>query len=396
MSLLKTTVAALVVAVLAGQARATEGINLIGIGPIQRGTAGAGVASAKDSTWLILNPAGLTDVERGVDASFQVFVPNRAINSTASGGAGEQRDDSSFVIPSVSASFGCCFGDDGYVGVGLYGTSGMGVDYDAGRIGAGAPPFVPQSAGDSMTELAIAKLTAAYAHKFGDSGLSVGAGPILVISRLKTDMLNPATFSYSSGDWDTAFGAGAIFGVNQSLGKLSLGGSYMTEQWHEEFDDYNSLLGGSFNLPQQLTVGAAYQVVKSVELVLDYRWVGWNELDTLGDTFGWENQNIVKAGASWTVSEAWTLRGGISHGGSPIDSDSAFGNALFPAIVKTHLACGASYSLENWVFHVAYTHALEEELTANGSDAGPLQPLAAGTTISMYQDSLSAGLTYRF
>jgi long-chain fatty acid transport protein len=41
---------------------ATDGINLIGVGPVQQGTAGAGVASAKDSTWLILNPAGLTDV----------------------------------------------------------------------------------------------------------------------------------------------------------------------------------------------------------------------------------------------------------------------------------------------------------------------------------------------
>ena len=69
-------------------AEATEGINLIGIGPVQQGTAGAGVASAKDSTWLILNPAGLTDVGRQVDASFQYFAPVRDINSTANPGAG--------------------------------------------------------------------------------------------------------------------------------------------------------------------------------------------------------------------------------------------------------------------------------------------------------------------
>ena len=80
----------------AAQLFATEGINLIGVGPVQQGTAGAGVASAKDSTWLILNPAGLTDVDMGVDASLQLFAPVRTINSDPwSGGAvGTQEDDS--------------------------------------------------------------------------------------------------------------------------------------------------------------------------------------------------------------------------------------------------------------------------------------------------------------
>ncbi len=390
------TAVALLAAGFAIQSSATEGINLIGIGPLQRGTAGAGVASAKDSTWLILNPAGLPDVDRGVDASFQVFAPNRTLDSTASGGAGKQEDDSLFYIPSLSTSFGCCHGDNGYLGLGLYGTSGMGVDYGFGRIGSGFPPSSPQNLGDTLTELAISKLTATYAYKFDDSGFSVGVGPILVLSRLRTDMLNPNTFAFSSGEWDTAYGAGAIVGFNQHLGRLSLGGSYLSEQWVEKFDAYNDLLGDSLNLPQQMTVGAAYDLLENLELALDYRWIGWGELETLGNTFGWANQNIVKAGATWQVNEAWTLRGGISHGNSPIDSDVAFGNALFPAIVETHLAGGVSCQREQWGFHLAYTHALEEEVTANGNDAGPLQPLAAGTKVSMYQDSLTAGVSYRF
>jgi long-chain fatty acid transport protein len=392
----KLVLTALLAITLAGSVSATEGINLIGIGPVQQGTAGAGVASAKDSTWLILNPAGLTDIDRGVDASFQAFAPNRSINSTASGGAGEQSDNSAFAIPAVSGSFGCCYGENGFFGIGAYGTSGMGVDYDQGRVGSGFPPSATQDIGDTMTELAVAKITATFAYKFNDSGFSVGAGPVLVVSRLQTDMLNPNTFAYSSGDWDTAVGAGAIIGFNQHLGKLSIGGSYITEQWMSEFDEYNSLLGGSLNLPQQLTLGVAYDLRDNLELAIDYRWIGWGELDTLGDTFGWENQNIVKAGITWDVNETWTLRSGISHGKSPIDSDTAFGNALFPAIVETHLAFGASYNRENWAVHVAYVHALENSVTANGNDAGLLQPIASGTEISMYQNSLTLGLTYKF
>jgi long-chain fatty acid transport protein len=127
---IRLAVTAAALAAVTMQVHATEGINLIGVGPVQQGTAGAGVASAKDSTWLILNPAGLTDVDMGVDASLQVFAPVRTMDSTVSVGAGEQKDDSAFVIPSISSSFGCCHGENGYVGLGLYGTSGMGVDYD--------------------------------------------------------------------------------------------------------------------------------------------------------------------------------------------------------------------------------------------------------------------------
>ncbi|MEN7973523.1 MAG: outer membrane protein transport protein [Verrucomicrobiota bacterium] len=341
---------AVALAAVATQIHATEGINLIGIGPIQQGTAGAGVASAKDSTWLILNPAGLTDVEMGVDASMQVFAPVRTL--------GPMEDDSMFVIPSISSSFGCCHGENGYLGLGLYGTSGMGVDYGPGM----------------MTELSIAKMTATYAYEFDDSGLSVGAGPIFVLSRFKTDLMG------MSGDWDTAYGAGAIIGVNQRIDRLTLGASYMTEQFMSDFDDYSMMMSESLNLPQQLTLGAAFNVLDNVELVLDYRWLGWSDLDVFGDLFGWEDQHIVKAGATWGVNDALTLRGGISHGESPIDENSSPMNAFFPAIMETHLTCGASYAWEKWAVHGAYIHALENEVV----------------TASMYQNSLTLGVTYTF
>ncbi|MDD3275818.1 MAG: outer membrane protein transport protein [Kiritimatiellales bacterium] len=365
--------------------KATEGINLIGIGPVQQGTAGAGVASAKDSTWLILNPAGLTDVGRQVDASFQYFAPVRTINSTMSGGAGKQTDDSAFFIPSISASFGCCKGEGGFVGIGLYGTSGMGVDY--------AQPRIAGPGGDTHTELSIAKMTLTYAQAF-DNGLSIGFGPILVLSRFQTDMLNNS-FVPQSDDWDTAVGAGFIVGVNQKIGdKLTIGGSYMSEQFMTEFDEYDTLLDGPLNLPQQLTVGLAYNVRTNLEVVLDYRWIGWDKLDTLGDQFGWEDQNIVKAGVTWGATDRLTLRGGISHGNSPIGENNAFSNSLFPAIMTTHVTCGASYEFEKFTLHMAYIHALETDVTANGNDMPG--NAGSGTKISMYQNSLTLGASWKF
>ena len=345
--------------------KATEGINLIGIGPVQQGTAGAGVASAKDSTWLILNPAGLTDVGRQVDASFQAFAPYRTVDY----GAGKQSDNSAFFIPSLSASLGCCKNDSGYLGIGLYGTSGMGVDYNGGPLG-------------SRTELSVAKMTLTYAKDLGD-GWSVGAGPIFVLSRLRTDMMG------QSDSWDTASGVGAIFGVNKKVNdKLKVGASYMSEQFMTEFDEYNALLPDSLNLPQQLTVGLAYDIRTNLEFALDYRWVGWNKLETLGDQFGWEDQRIVKAGLTWNATERLTLRTGISHGNSPIGSEDVFLNSLFPAIMKTHLATGISYAFDRVTLNLAYIHALNTEETATG--------MGAGTKISMYQNSLTLGANWKF
>ncbi len=380
--LITTTLA---LAAMTTQLFATEGINLIGIGPIQQGTAGAGVASAKDSTWLILNPAGLTDVPRSVDASFQIFAPSRTIDSSVNT-VGEQEDNSAFVIPSISTSFGCCHGENGSLGLGIYGTSGMGTDYSVGRD--------PNPDKDQFTALSIAKMTATYAYKFGDSGLSIGAGPVFVFSRFRTDMM-VAPGVYPSDDGNTATGMGGIIGINQHLGRLTVGGSYQSEQFMSSFKDYNNMFLSSLNLPQMATVGAAFNVLDNLELALDYRWLGWGELDEMGDHFGWKNQNIVKAGITWGVTEALTLRTGVSYGKSPIDADNAFANALFPAIMETHFACGASYAWEKWSAHMAYIHAFENEITANGPNMGPGFD-GTGTKISMYQNSLTLGVTRVF
>lgn len=375
------------------QVFATEGINLIGIGPVQQGTAGAGVAAEKNSTWAILNPAGISKLDPEVDVSFQVFAPVRTINSTVSG-TGEQEDDSMFYIPELSAVIDSGI-EGGKIGLGIYGTSGMGVSYDIGRI-RDMNTGMTQSYGDKMTELSVMKIVAAYSHDFGD-GLSVGAGPVLVYSRLKTDMLD-GTFQFSSGDWDNSYGIGFILGIDKNWEKFSVGISYLSEQFMTDFDEYDSLLSDSLNLPHQVTAGVSYDVIPTLELYLDYRWIGWGQLDTLGDQFGWEDQHIVKVGASWDATEKLTLRTGFSIGNSPIDCDTAFGNSLFPAIIEKHFSAGLSYVVGNFTIHAAYTHAFENSITANGSDMAALGMgnFGAGTEITMYQNSYTVGLTYVF
>ncbi len=390
---MKKVLLAAVLLSFSAQVFATEGINLVGIGPVQQGTAGAGVAAEKNSTWTILNPAGISKIKPEIDVSLQLFAPVRTITSSVSG-AGEQEDDSIFYIPALSAVMDSGI-EGGTIGFGIYGTSGMGVDYDLGRIGD-MTSGMPQSYGDTMTELSVMKIVAAYSHDLGD-GLSIGAGPVLVYSRLKTDMLD-GMYQFSSGDWDDAYGIGFIFGIDKNWEKFSVGLSYITEQYMTDFDEYDSLLSGSINLPHQITIGTSYAVIPSVELYLDYRWIGWAHLDTLGEQFGWDDQNIFKIGASWDATEKLTLRTGFSIGNSPIDGDTAFGNSLFPAIIEKHLSFGFSYLIGKFNLHAAYTHAFENSITANGNDSAAMGMgnFGSGTEITMYQNSFTVGLTYLF
>jgi len=367
---------------------ATEGINLIGLGPVQKGTAGAGVAAAKDSTWLLLNPAGLTKIPRSVDASFEIFAPERDIRSSTNPGAGTQHDDNIFFVPSLSASLGCCGSTNAYLGIGLFGTSGMGVWYDEPRIAAIAGR-------DRHSELQVAKIILAFAYDLGN-GWSVGAGPVLAISRMRTDMFNGT--APGSDDWDTAYGGGAVFGVQKSWNRCSIGASYLTEQWMSEFDEYSVLMPDSLNLPPQFQIGFAVDALTNLEVAVDYRFIHWERVGMWSSTppggFGWEDQHIGKIGITWKATGRLTLRSGLSHGNSPINDEDVFANALFPAIVKTHLAGGFSYAItEKLDLHATFMHAFKQKFTDDGSTMGGI---GTGTSIHLAEDTLTLGLGYQF
>lgn len=360
---------------------------MIGVGPIQKSLAGAGVASPQDSSWILLNPASLTQLERQADVSVCVFAPNRSLDSSANPPAGRTSDDSMFFVPTVSAKLGVWNGL--HLGLGLFGSSGMGTDYDDPRIlGPG---------GDSRAEYAVAKLVLAGAVDLGD-GWSIGAGPVLVLSRMRTDMLD-GTMTPSSDEWDYAFGVGYTVGIMKRWDRLSLGASYLSEQYQEKWDEYRSLMPQRLNLPEQVQVGLAYALTESVEVMLDYRFIHWSGVPQWGDEpndggFGWHDQHCFKLGVQWVVNPEFTLRAGLSHADSPIRSNAVFANGLFPAVPETHVSLGFTYRLtEKMDLSMTYTHAFYKSVTDDGSQLGGW---GTGTTIGMYQNSLTTGLAYRF
>jgi hypothetical protein len=117
-------------------ASASEGNQLLGIGPIQEGLAGAGVATAQDATWAVLNPAGLAYVESRLDAYLMVLTLTRSIEIEGPFGfvsnkyAGEMSDTRPLVFPSFALAWRAPVG---MFATGILGLEGDEVDFPYSR-----------------------------------------------------------------------------------------------------------------------------------------------------------------------------------------------------------------------------------------------------------------------
>ena len=119
---------------------ATNGDHLIAVGAKARGMGGAGIAMSHGAESTLTNPALITSVE-ATEISFggTVFMPDikTQLNETpAPPGMGlppqnKMTSDADLnMIPEVSLAMK--MSENFYVGIGMWGTAGMGVDYSNG------------------------------------------------------------------------------------------------------------------------------------------------------------------------------------------------------------------------------------------------------------------------
>jgi len=381
-------------------AHATEGTALIGIGALQKGTGGAGVASPQDMTWVLLNPASIIDLGCRLDVNLELFMPYRTIKPRGLFGSNteESYDDNIFYIPSLGYSKSCGGGDWAW-GIGLYGVSGMGVEYRDSRT---ILPKLTLQNYDRRTRYSVATLGFGYARDLGD-GWTIGIAPRLNFSMFATDML---TLKFRQVDAensiDTAYGAGFSLGFYKRWQRFGIGLNYTSRQWMTEYKKYDDLFFESMDLPQNIQTGIAFDITPSLEWVLDYKWIDWDGIDQMGREpikggFGWKDQHIIKSGLTWYATPKWTFRGGVSIAfDSPIREEYVFANALFPAVVKDHVSLGVSRVINDKSdIHVTVMHAFNNHLEDNGR--GDLfSILGKGTEISLRETTVTFEYSYKF
>jgi long-chain fatty acid transport protein len=380
-------------------ANASEGNQLLGIGPIQESLAGAGVAAAEDATWSLLNPASLVDVESRFDAYLMFLFLTRTLEPKGIGlasnkFAGEMVDTRPLFFPSFAVAIRRDYGTFAF---GMLGAEGDEVDFEKSRSTLGR-----WKNDDRRSSLETAIIPLAFAHKF-DNGWAVGGALLLEYSRLRTDSLTlrllPTRGDY---EWDDAFGAGFQFGVYKQWERWGFGASYRTQQKLNRFDRYKDLTKFSIDLPPQFQIGLAYRPTRRIELLADYRYIGWNQVNQFGEPtipkggLNWDDQHIGKLAVIGRLSDRWTLRGGLSYGKAPIDKKVIFENGHFPAVAEMHVTAGFTYRLNDRTeLHFSYDHAFHKEMKDSGT--GDLFSFAGrGTRIGMEQDFIALGYTRRF
>jgi long-chain fatty acid transport protein len=377
---------------------AADGNELVGIGAVQKGTVGAGVAFPQDSTWALLNPASIVELDRRLDLSLEFLDIHRGIRPRGlplivNVSEVKMTDGSGVFIP----SFGMIWPTDrGTFGFGVFGVQGNLADFRAPRTTLAIPDN-----GDRRSQLEIARIPLSYAYQF-DNGWAIGGSLLGVFSRFRTDNLTlNLRPTEGDNDWDYGLGIGLQLGVYKKWDRIAIGAAWRSRQAMQQYDKYEDLIQWNLDLPQTIQAGVALRLTDKLHVLADYKWQEWSALKQQAETtirggLGWDDQHIYKLGLVYELNDRWTLRAGASHGKSPISDEFVFANATTPAFAEDHVAIGFSYQLtERSEFHFAWEHSFPEEREDNGR--GDLfSILGQGTRASFQEDGVVVQYSFKF
>jgi long-chain fatty acid transport protein len=392
---------------------ATNGDNMMGVGVQSRAMGGTGIGQKMGTDSVFRNPAWLVD-EKGFKASFgaTAFMPTVKAKvgpkaGLGNGQWGESKSDFS-IIPTVS--FSNNINENLSYGVGMFGVSGMGVDYRNEDPKKGLA--------NMRTALQYMRFVPSISYKINDlrigASLSMAYGALSMSALTPSDPTNPATAAQRGGgiSEDIAFGGQLGLGYNITSG-ITVGAYYQSEI-ETEYEDVFDFDAGNMNngyddltLSQPAEAGIGFGYTSSCGCYgasLDYRRIMWS--DAAGyDAFGWDDQDVIAVGASYNATSDLVLRAGYNYSKSPLNEKGnnfkattvggapfqpfnvAYFNALgFPAYTESHITAGFSYDISpSTGIDFAYVYA--PEVTEK-----TMQVLEA----SNEQTSASLGLRYSF
>ena len=435
----------------ASVSKATNGYYMIATGAKSLGMAGAVVANPQDASTIIQNPAGIAFLRNTTfDVGGAVFSPIRKLN-------GHDSDSKVYMIPSAGFAYnpmGCNCGTPHFVfGIGMYGVSGMGVDFSDSNL-AGSTGALTKA----WSNMAMMEMSVGGAYRVNDK-LAIGFAPVFVyqsmglemnfnfgkpVSAMPTNqqqmMAQTEAGKFMGGyvqskapykvslDSATAYGVGFDFGIVYKVNDMiQLGLVYKSKRYMQKLKWNTTPDGGMIDddevkmrldMPRQVAFGINFRPIEPLRIEADIRWINYkdvmDEVDIDGmrtidqktmkfvkqDTwnFHWKNQWVFAIGAEYQATKALTLRAGFNYAKSPIDDDDLNANVVAPAIVETHVTVGASYEFtKNLELSVAYAHAFEHK-QSHKNKPGSLDYMMYGpeTEAKMYQNTLALQLSYVF
>jgi long-chain fatty acid transport protein len=366
-------------------AAATNGDHMIGLSAIQNGMAGAVVAAPQEATTVLVNPAGMAELDIK-DVRFDLGIgflnPPRRVN-------GIESDSNLYMMPTGAVAFRV--NERLTLGMGLGGLSGMGVDFSDTAAGAPTTPFV--------TTKQFFKVAPGFAYRVSDR-LSIGATLNLNYQSLA---LYNAGFALPQNQ---VFGWGVTAGLIWKFNpQLQFGAAWSSKQKMNDFE-WNTA-AGKFSMrmdaPQTLALGLAWRPAPGLLVEGDIKkiWFG-SVLDSVpvnrpagyagpipaAMPFGWSNQTVYALGVQKDIGDKLQVRAGFNYGKSPIGQEDVNNNIGSLAVVEKHLSLGLSRKFGDKVTgSLSYVHAFKNSVTSN---VAPLN------TIELKQNQVNMQVSYQF
>lgn len=420
---------------MAAPAWATNGYQLVGVGQLSTSMAGAVTAAPQDAMTAITNPAGVARIGSRADFSMTAFMPKRSVNFSANRGESTEGGSDMYGIPAIGWAAPAFNRNDMYFGGGMYGTSGLGVDYDQIVMmpGMGLDMMASAPAGtfsdvtfNGYSSIQFWKMAPTVAWNV-NKDLSLGFAlnldyqSVTISQKFRNVPFwnNPMNKSLGMTQKDInfdlgrptsqmgfGFTLGTLYTLNESL---TLGFMYSSKQ---SFDDsefrvgtndilnYSGATGkaGTYKMdldyPQQAALGIAFTPAamdKKLTVTADLKWINWSDthdkVDFTGPTgsfmtmsgptsgttlnFGWEDQTVYALGVRYSATKDLSVSAGYNFAEAPIDEADVFNNLVFPAIVEQHFTVGFDYMLGD---HWGIAMAYEKGIGEELTGAGDVSP----------------------
>ncbi|MDA1013568.1 MAG: outer membrane protein transport protein [Planctomycetota bacterium] len=426
----------------ASHAEAQLGLQLSGLGAVNRGVGGIATATPLDSIGaLYWNPAtmsalpssefsfgtDLVKVPIELDSSVEANALGPGVPATRLSGG--NRSDGGW---SAAPSFGMIQrspNSDMTWGVGVLSIAGFGVNFPASRTSPIQFPQEPTATtplpglGRIFAEASFFQVTPAVSLQLTDH-IAFGIGPTITVGKLVADPFpfaapdnaNGNGFgSYPSGShsrnhWGGGVQAGVY--VTSEVG-LNVGAAVKSPQWFEQFTyrsaDENGLpreFGIDVEYPLIVSLGASFTAIADTVLGIDVRYLDWSHAALWGDParftngvlegLGWNSIWTVSLGGQHRLNQLITVRGGYTFTESPVTDSTAGFNVASPLILQHVLSVGATIHMTQALgLHVAYSHAFSSDVEGPiQSGLGPVPNSNVRYQVSAH--SLTAGATVTY
>ena len=409
---------AITATIFTSSAIATNGTNMTGVGTQANALGGTGVAAFYGAENVIINP-GIIGKSKGTAFTFggTVFMPNVKNDGSNPAAASSSSAANLNLIPSVSLV--SRIDDNWTFGIGMFGTSGMGVDY---RESSAPGVFNAQS------QLQIMRFVPTLAYN--ESNFGIGLSPVIQYGNLdlnyKTDITGDSVpdqiGSGASSDLGYGFDLGGYFDINKNTTVALSYQSAINMKYANQLSAASvpfaapaagglnpsglaltALFGDELEQPAEIKAGISHEMGQYT-LTADVKQVKWADAKGYKD-FGWQDQNVIALGVKYTDKNYW-LGLGYNKADNPIKPlantttvagagiTNMFNNVFFPATTEQHISFGGGYKL-NKTTTIEGSVVMAPEVTSAVDISGAA---AAGTinTTTHSQLSYNLSVSYNF